>query len=155
MSIQSSLSIWGGLVPGPPGTSKPMAVFVYLLNEPHTSSAKVIPILRPNSYATAFPISPGKQQFVVTFSGFPKQDIPLPLNVLHYRICISVQYYVALHQIMHVSTAVSTVYILCSKFQTCFKVIICSRKGIICSWLSVQCGVESRCCLSTWHNTVF
>ena len=120
-----------------------MAGFVYLLNEPHTSSAKVIPILRPNSYATAFPISPGKQQFVVTFSGFPKHNIPLPLNV--HSICISVQYYLLL------CTCLQRVYILCSKFQTCFKVIICSQQH---SLYSVAWGADaaSACTITLYSN---
>lgn len=120
MSVQSSLSIRGGQVPGPLGTPKPMAVFAYLLNELHTSSAKVIPILRPNSYATAIPISPGKQ-FVVTFSGFPKHDIPLPLNVLHYSICVPVHYYLLLCTRLCTSLQQSppfTFYAICSKLAS-------------------------------------
>ena len=69
-----------------------------------------------------FPNFSWQQQFVVTFSGFPKHNIPLPLNVLLYSICISVQYYLLL------CTCLQRVYILCSNFQTCFKVIICSQQ---------------------------
>ena len=72
-----------------------------------------------------FPNFSWQQQFVVTFSGFPKHNIPLPLNVLLYSICITPDQELITFLIMHSSPGWS-----CTDHPRVFsQIVLCGGQG--------------------------